>query len=143
MKRLTFKDGRGRNTIFINGQECHGEIADRLAAYENTGLTPEELDDFARQACKIRMAAGCSTLDDCLKIVNEDRLIVLPCGPDITIEYLGLQYKGDHWNPPLLTTFADDPTTRGGSRIHLFDQQEVAAALAAQKGAGGHGSEES
>ncbi len=133
MKRLTSKDSRGRNTVFINGQEYHGEIADRLAAYEDTGLTPEEQDDFARQACKIRMAAGCNTLDDCEKIVAENRLIVLPCGSDITIEYLGLQYKGDHWNPPLLTTFADDPTTRGGRRIHMFDQQEVEAAIAAQK----------
>lgn len=129
MNRLTFKDSRGRNTILINGQEHHGQIADRLAAYENTGLTPEELDVFARQACKIRMAAGCKTLDDCEKIVDEGRFIVLPCGSDITIEYYGLQYKGDHWNQPLLTAFADDPTTPSGSRIHLFDPQEVVEAI--------------
>lgn len=131
MKRLTFKDGNGRNTILVNGQEYHGPIADRLAAYENTGLTPEELDDFARQACMIRMAAGCKTLDDCARIVDECRLVVLPCGSDITIEYYGLQYKGDHWNQPLLTAFADDPTTPSGKRVHLFDTMEVAEAIKA------------
>ena len=35
MGRLTYKDGRGRNALLINGQEHHGPIADRLAAYED------------------------------------------------------------------------------------------------------------
>ena len=43
MVRLTFKDGRGRNAILVNGMEIHGQIADCLAAYEDTGLTPKEI----------------------------------------------------------------------------------------------------
>lgn len=80
MKRLTFKDGRGCNTLMINGQEYHGPIADRLAAYEDTGLEPEELDAMQhvmdiftakdeKQAKRLFELAGAEA---------EDRLIVLP-----------------------------------------------------------------
>ena len=47
MQRLTFKDGRGRNTILVNGQEYHGPVADRLAAYEETGMKPNDMFLFA------------------------------------------------------------------------------------------------
>lgn len=54
------------------------ELRAHLAAYEDTGLEPEELDDFARQACIIRQIAGCKTLADCYKLAEEGRLIVRP-----------------------------------------------------------------
>lgn len=63
------------------------DALEKLAAYEDCGLTPEELDDFARQACEIRMAAGCKTLDDCWKMVAEGRLMILPCKVEDTVFY--------------------------------------------------------
>lgn len=55
------------------------ELRARLSAYEEVGLSPEEIDDFARQTSKIRMAAGCSTLDDSYNLAKSGRLVVLPC----------------------------------------------------------------
>ena len=44
MKRLTYFDG-GKWRLKIGDTEYSGEVADRLAAYEETGLEPE---DFKR-----------------------------------------------------------------------------------------------
>ncbi|MBQ9269701.1 MAG: hypothetical protein IJ206_09325 [Oscillospiraceae bacterium] len=84
MDRLTYyKDGKpylhkndGSKNYMRNADI---EAVRRLAAYENTGLEPEELDDFARQACNIRMIVGCKTLAECYKLVEDGRLIILPC----------------------------------------------------------------
>ena len=42
MKRLTYFDG-GKWRLKIGDTEYSGEVADRLAAYEDTGLEPEEV----------------------------------------------------------------------------------------------------
>ena len=73
MERLTLIDGS------IAPWAHKKDILKKLAAYEDIGLSPEELDDFARQACEIRMAAGCKTLEDCHRLFKEGRLIILPC----------------------------------------------------------------
>lgn len=77
MKRLTIRNSDG--SVSQPTDLKWADALERLAAYEDCGLTPEELDDFARQACEIRMAAGCKTLDDCWKMVAEGRLLILPC----------------------------------------------------------------
>lgn len=45
-KRMTYKDGRGRYTILVNGVELHGKVVNRLAAYEDTGFEPEEIKEW-------------------------------------------------------------------------------------------------
>lgn len=119
MERLTIRNSDGAwdvplrcedDGVYIHSQE----IIDRLAAYEDTGLEPEQCARYARADI-------------------EGRLLVLPCmGKDVTIERGGLSYKGDHWNPPELTAFAEDPTTRTGKRVALFNMREVKVALEAQ-----------
>ena len=42
MKRLTYFDG-GKWRLKIGDTEYSGEAVDRLAAYEETGLEPEEI----------------------------------------------------------------------------------------------------
>ena len=42
MKRLTWRVN-GEARIMLNGIEICGTVADRLAAYEDTGLEPEEI----------------------------------------------------------------------------------------------------
>ena len=55
MKRLTYFDG-GKWRLKIGDTEYSGEAADRLAAYEDTGLEPEEIFsavDMAEIACAL------------------------------------------------------------------------------------------
>lgn len=108
----------------------------RLAAYEDTGLEPEEVEAckvalMGKSLTEIKEIEGISVerMKDLAKAEAEGRLLVLPCGDDVTLEYNGLLYKGDHWNPPTLTAFASDPSTRSGLRVHCFGIEEAEKAL--------------
>lgn len=55
MERLT--RWNGSKYLLPQGRTSDGEsywrlIAERLAAYENTGLTPEEIEALKEEACK-------------------------------------------------------------------------------------------
>ena len=55
MKRLTWRVN-GEARIMLNGIEICGTVADRLAAYEDTGLEPEDIisdTDMAKIACAL------------------------------------------------------------------------------------------
>lgn len=56
MKRLTYFDG-GKWRLKIGDMEYSGKAVDRLAAYEDTGLEPEEVADFDR-LIKLYLEAG-------------------------------------------------------------------------------------
>lgn len=74
MKRLTFKDSRGRNTLLINGQEYHGPIADRLHAYEETGYEPCGVHDLSDRCAKMALERGQRQLEVALDALSpEDR----------------------------------------------------------------------
>lgn len=49
MKRLTYFDG-GKWRLKIGDTEYSGEVADRLSAYDDTGLEPEEVEQIKRAA---------------------------------------------------------------------------------------------
>lgn len=112
------------------------ELRARLAAYEDTGLEPEQCAKYAQAEKEGRYillkdpgTAGVHSLEEIARADIEGRLLVLPCGDDVTLEYNGLLYKGDHWNPPTLTAFASDPSTRSGLRVHCFGIEEAEKAL--------------
>lgn len=66
MDRLTYYEG-GKARLKIGDVECSGSWVDRLAAYEDTGLEPEQVQDMMTDWVVWKEAeAG-------------DRLIVLPC----------------------------------------------------------------
>ncbi len=91
------------------------KVIDRLAAYEDTGLTPEEVMELV-QAKK------------------DGRLIMLPCGNAITLRHKdGHDYRADHWNMPTLTGFRDADTP-SGQKVRLFSIEDVKEALAAWEG---------
>ena len=48
MERLTYKSGHGQPVILIDGRERGGTVAERLAAYEDTGLDPESIELLAK-----------------------------------------------------------------------------------------------
>ena len=69
--------------------ECRilGDVASRLAAYEDTGLTPNEVRELAEAKA-------------------EGRLVVMPCKPGDTIYRLdGLQYS---WQIVSITIYPDE-----------------------------------
>ncbi len=112
------------------------ELRARLAAYEGTGLEPDEAEAckvalMGKSLAEIKEIEGISVerMKDLAKAEADGRLLVLPCGGDVTLECNGLLYKGDHWNPPTLTAFASDPSTRSGLRVHCFGIEEAEKAL--------------
>lgn len=87
MKRLTYFDG-GKWQLKIGDTEYSGEAVDRLAAYEETGLEPEEIIsamDMAKIACALHELNAYKELGpiDRLRTLkqadDEGRCVVLPC----------------------------------------------------------------
>ena len=93
------------------------DAANRLAAYEDTGLEPENMAhwmDYFRAEC-------------------EGRLVVLPCGTDVNLVRDGHTYKADHWNHTL-TAFRDAPENKSGMQVALFSIKEAEEALKGGEG---------
>jgi hypothetical protein len=114
------------------------QMADRLAAYEDTGLTPKEvtalgeLFDYALKESKT-LTEQLTLLKHIRKLAEADkdgRVLILPCKgySDIEIVRNGISYKPDHWNIHL-TAFAHGQNTPSGIKVGLFDIGEVELAL--------------
>lgn len=93
MERLTYFDG-GKWRLKIGDTEYSGAWVARLAAYEDTGLEPEEIlsaVDMAKIACALHELNAYKELGsiDCLRKLaqadREGRCVVLPAKPDQTI----------------------------------------------------------
>lgn len=73
----------------IGDTEYSGEAVDRLAAYEETGLEPEQirtvLDDAAREFAEYDAMAPKDRLRELAQADREGRCVVLPVKPDQTI----------------------------------------------------------
>lgn len=106
MDRLTGIDELGyyapRNeTLYCLKQR--GEITDRLAAYEATGLTPEEIrvmlkkiDDLHRLVKKID-TKKLENLSYLVDAEEQGRLIVLPCKVGNTVYTIEVFFEGGEW----------------------------------------------
>ena len=84
MERLTYRDKDGMAMMKERGGWKSGGI-DRLAAYEDTGLEPEEIADFMKrweQTVEIGGMLKKYCIDhirDLLHAEQDGRLVVLPC----------------------------------------------------------------
>lgn len=127
MKRLTyFKDGYWR--VNFSGVQYQADFVDRLAAYEDTGLSPEKVSwmkevveaAFDNDTSRIERAHNLHVAD------KEGRVTILPCRGDADIVLMrnGVAFKPDHWNIHL-TTFAENQPTPSGKQVALFDLREV------------------
>ena len=152
MERLTMIDGCGNDEI-ARCMDCGLEKAGadlencgmceegwqralrKLAAYEDTGLEPEEIADFMKRweraveiagLCK---KGGIDHLLELKKAEQDGRLVVLPCGTDVEIVRDGYAFKAYHWSH-ILTAFRDAPENKSGKQVALFSVKEVEAALA-------------
>lgn len=141
MNRLTTRNSDGAWDVPIRNDDDGAyipsqEIIDRLAAYEDTGLEPEKIEKANKVIVSaFNLATNSGTdilirrLKEIIRAEAEGRLLVLPCGDDVTLEYNGLIYRGDHWNPPTLTAFAADPSMPSGLRLHWFSIEDAEKAL--------------
>ena len=85
MERLTyFKDGYWR--VNFSGVQYQADFVDRLAAYEDTGLTPERCAEFARADAEGRYIVmrdaeqeGVASLRELAEADKDGRVVVLPC----------------------------------------------------------------
>ena len=106
MKRYTYFDG-GKWRLKIGDTEYSGDWVDRLAAYEETGLDPEELEekqneayDLGYQSClnykglrwdeaeelqRYREIGSINRLRELAQAEKEGRLVVLPCDVGDTV----------------------------------------------------------
>ena len=93
MKRLTyFENGKWR--MDFNGCQYQANFVDRLAAYEDTGLTPEEIE-----RSKMEIEAGCvkatartygidiNRLRKLAAADKEGRAVILPCKVGDTVYF--------------------------------------------------------
>ena len=85
MERLTyFKDGYWR--VNFSGVQYQADFVDRLAAYEDTGLTPERCAEFARADAEGRYIVmrdaeqeSVARLRELAEADKDGRCVVLPC----------------------------------------------------------------
>ena len=107
----------------------------RLAAYEDTGLTPEEIKAPFTEDTMINLAAQAlgveaDRLRELAEADKDGRVVVLPCKgySSIDIARDGVSYRPDHWNI-YLTAYAHGQNTPSGLKVGLFDIGEVERAM--------------
>lgn len=85
MERLTYFDG-GKWRLKIGDTEYSGEVADRLAAYEETGLEPEDFKQTFSEDTILKLAGQAlgitpDRLRELKQADDEGRCMVLPFKP--------------------------------------------------------------
>ena len=81
MERLTYRDKDGFPMMKKRGGFKQGGV-ERLAAYEETELTPEEIDmdhEAAEQLRQLCRGYDLGRLEELVKADKDGRLVVLPC----------------------------------------------------------------
>jgi hypothetical protein len=124
MDKLTWYDNDGR----IMCRRGYEVALARLASYEATGLTPEQVVN-AKTIIETAFADDTSKAERIRKLVaadDEGRVTILPCRGDADIVLMrnGIAFKPDHWNIHL-TAFAENQPTPSGKKVALFDLSEV------------------
>ena len=157
MERLTeWNGGQTRHAYYPRcfKEPCYGngcKIKDfpfetagceRLAAYEDTGLYPECVEELklammGKAISEITEFDGLpiDRLREFAEADKDGRCVVLPCNgySDIDIVRNGISYKPDHWNIHL-TAFAHGQNTPSGLKVGLFDIGEVERAMEEMEG---------
>ena len=125
--------GGGRK---INDCPFETAVCERLAAYEDTGLSPEKVS-WMKETVEMAFADDPSMAERMHKLSvadQEGRVTILPCRGDADIVLMrnGVAFKPDHWNI-YLTTFAENQPTPSGKKVALFDLREVLELMEGKK----------
>ena len=151
MERLTEKHYLAEDHYMKCSEECNvdmdcvdcqafDKLIERLAAYEDTGLTPEEIKAPFTEDTMINLTAQALGVEadrirELAEADKDGRVLILPCNgySDIEIVRNGISYKPDHWNIHL-TAFAHGQNTPSGLKVGLFDIGEVERAMEEMEG---------
>ena len=138
MNRLTHLDHLG---WYLGKEGEHpalrqrGTAVDCLAAYEDTGYTPEDFDWLCREMSAIRKALGVATYEQLRDMVQDGRLLVLPCAIGSTVYIIGHKYRAgwdECWINP--GKFRPSDLEKIGERVFLTYEDAEAKILAMNKG---------
>lgn len=95
--------GNCRGGLCENCEELE-KIIDRLAAYEDTGLKPEEVKEFLEDVesrfvlwINNRYGIPATKFMDIMQAEKDGRLLVLPVKEGMTIYRVRLNFDGDHY----------------------------------------------
>ena len=127
MERLTIRNSDG--SVSQPTDLKWAEALELLAAYEDTGLTPEEAR-VLKEFCQRHTIADIDHLNDLAQAEQDGRLVVLPCCPGAELTRNGKTFKADHWNISL-SAFREEPANRSGLQVAIFSTEEATAALRA------------
>ena len=103
MERLTVKrNGVWHFEDWERGIDCTGKAIDRLAAYEDTGLEPEDMKRAFNDDAVLKIAGQVlGTTTDRLRAISEadkdGRLVVLPCKVGLRVK-VDARTWGNVWN---------------------------------------------
>lgn len=156
VKRLTHKLGNGEIVCNMARDDCRkmggdcqidSKILDRLAAYEDTGLEPEEIDRIldaygrgmslrTENAQRLEIVRGIQTdrLRELAQADREGRCVVLPCQPGYKISYksgVGLRCNAviKDYTPENIFITAETEITNAKPLSHIFSILEIEDAL--------------
>ena len=143
MERLTyFKNGHWR--MKINGCQYSGEFIDRLAAYEDSGLTPEKCAAYGKADREGRYIVlrdaeeeGVARLRELALADKEGRVVVLPCEVGTATYYIRypIAFYPDESEPEIkrgIFTLAD--LDRFGHSVFLTREEAEEKLKEVQKG---------
>ena len=141
MERLTVRDESGMACVSRKIEESENGgfmLVDRLAAYEDTGLEPEDIFQIKGEVFGLRLDKeeleqyrALGPIDhtrELLQAEQDGQMVVLPCGSGAELERDGYTFRADHWNH-VLTAFRDAPETKSGKQVALFNTKEAESAL--------------
>ena len=109
MERFTFFE-KGRWWANVDGVRTEGDPVDRLAAYEDTGLGPEQCEN-AKAIIESVFRDDTSTAErirELLKADRDGRLVVLPCKVGDTVWITGSVRR--LYSEKVRTFFCGDPS---------------------------------
>ena len=138
MERLERLTSRNEDCVSVNGHGLYHltmtevvQMADRLAAYEDTGLTPEEIKAPFTEDTMINLAAPAlgvepSRLRELTEADKDGRVVVLPCKVGDTVWIVGTVRK--LYSAKVRTFFCGHPSAVRGDdvdgHIHMIRTTE-------------------
>ena len=146
MERLTYFDG-GKWRLKIGDTEYSGAWVDRLAAYEETGLEPEEVlpKEYAGEIMKsmillkeYQKLGSIDRLRELAQADREGRCVVMPCQPGDKVSYkssTGFWCNAviKDYTPENIFITAETEIPNAEPLSHTFSILEIEAALRREK----------
>lgn len=124
-------------------EKFRGDDVDRLAAYENTGMEPEDFKRAFTEDALLKLTGQLlgitpDRLRELIQADNEGRCVVMPCQPGYKISYIssvGLQCNAviKDYTPENIFITAETEISNAKPLSHTFSILEIEAALRREK----------